>query len=324
MLVHATVKMPPSNTASNRPMLIGYDGSAEAEHAIDAAAALLEPTSAVVLNVSPRLTVGESFVSVATPFSGDAAFEGVNKADALQLAEAGARLARAAGLHADARVYTATPTWEGIVQAADEVDAAVIVLGSRERRGPAELAEDNVSHDVAQHTRRPLLIVPQPARGQSGAGPILIGYDGSEHARRAIEAAHALLRGREAVVLDAAPLRISVGYSEMPSDAPWVDAADPTLAYAGAQAGVDFAQQLGFHAVARTAAAHATWRAVTDVADEVDASVIVVGSRGLKGAREVVEHSVSHDIATHARQPVLVVPRYDAGAEDDTVPGSNV
>jgi nucleotide-binding universal stress UspA family protein len=324
MLVHPTVKMPPPETASNRPMLIGYDGSAEAEHAIDTAAALLEPMSAVVLNVSPRLTVGESFVSVATPFSGDAAFEGLNKSDALQLAEAGARLARAAGLHADARVCTATPTWEGLVQAADDIDAAVIVLGSRERRGAAELAEDNVSHDVAQHTRRPLLIVPQPARGQSGsAGPILIGYDGSEHARRAIEAAHALLRGREAVVLDAAPLRISVGYSEMPSDAPWVDAADPTLAYAGAQAGVEFAQQLGFHAVARTAAAHTTWRAVTDVADEVDASVIVVGSRGLRGAREVVEHSVSHDIATHARQPVLVVPPYGAGAEGDTVPGNS-
>jgi nucleotide-binding universal stress UspA family protein len=296
MLVHATVKMPPPDTASNRPMLIGYDGSAEAEHAIDAAAALLRPTSAVVLNVSPRLTVGESFVSVATPFSGDAAFEGVNKSDALHLAEAGTRLARAAGLHADARVCTATPRWEGIVQAADEVDAAVIVLGSRERRGASELAEDNVSHEVAQHTRRPLLIVPHPARGQSGgAGPILIGYDGSEHARRAIEAAHALVRAREAVVLDAA----------------------------GAQEGVDFARQLGFHAVARTAATSTTWRAVTDVAEEVDASVIVVGSRGLSGAREVVGDSVSHSIATHAHRPLLVVPPYGAGADGDTVPGSS-
>jgi hypothetical protein len=62
--------------------------------------------------------------------------------------------------------------------------------------------------------------VPEPARGRADQGPILIGYDGSEHARRAIEAAHALVSAREAVV---------------------VDAADPILAYAGAQAGVDFA-----------------------------------------------------------------------------------
>jgi nucleotide-binding universal stress UspA family protein len=323
MLVHATVRMPAPKTASNRPMLIGYDGSAEAECAIDVAAALLEPTSVVVLNVAPRLTVGESFIAVGSPVSGEAAFEGLNKADALRCAEAGARLAQAAGLHADARVCAAAPIWEGIVQAADEVDAAVIVLGSRERRGAAELVEHNISHDVAQHARRPLLIVPQHTRRRVAQGPILIGYDGSEHARRAIEAAHALVRGREAVLLDATPLWISVGYSAMPSDAPWVDAADPTLAYAGAQAGVDFAQQLGFHAVARTAAAPTTWQAVTEVADEVNASVIVVGSRGLKGAREVVEHSVSHDIATHAQQPVLVVPPYDAGGEGDTVPGSS-
>jgi nucleotide-binding universal stress UspA family protein len=275
-------------------MLIGYDGSAEAEYAIDVAARLLEPTSAVVLNVAPRLTVGESFITVGSPVSGDAAFEGLNKADALRRAEAGARLARAAGLHADARVCAAAPRWEGIVQAADEVGAAVIVLGSRERRDAAELVERNISHDVAQHARRPLLIVPQSARGRPGEGPILIGYDGSEHARRAIEAAHAVVSGREAVVLDAS----------------------------GAQQGVDFAQQLGFHAVARTASA-LTWQAVADVAGEVDASVIVVGSRGLSGAREIVEHSASHDIAAHAHRPVLVVPPYGAGAEGDTLPGSS-
>jgi nucleotide-binding universal stress UspA family protein len=252
MLVHATVRMPAPKTASNRPMLIGYDGSAEAEHAIDVAATLLEPTSAVVLNVAPRLTVGESLVTVGSPVSGDATFEGLNRADAMRRAEAGARLARAAGLHADAGVCVAASTWEGIVDAAHEVDAAVIVLGTRERPGAAELEERSVSRDVAQHAGRPLLIVPQRARGRAGEGPVLIGCDGSEHARRAIEAAHALVRASDVVVLDAAALRISVGYSAMPSDAPWVDVADPTLAYAGAQAGVDFAQQLGFHALART------------------------------------------------------------------------
>jgi nucleotide-binding universal stress UspA family protein len=282
MLVHATVSTPAPNTASN-PMLIGYDGSAGAEYAIHAAARLLEPTSAVVLNVAPRLTVGEGLISAGLPVSGDSAYEGLNKDDALRRAEAGTKLARAAGLQADARICAAAPVWEGIVQTADEVDAAVIVLGSRERRDAAELVERNVSHDVAQHARRPLLIAPQSARGRTDQGPILFSYDTSEQARRAIEAAHALLSAREVVVV--------------------VDAAD-----AGAQAGVDFVQQLGFHAVARTAAASPTWRAVVDVADEVDASVIVVGSRGLSGPREAIEDSVPHEIATHAHRPVLVVP----------------
>jgi nucleotide-binding universal stress UspA family protein len=45
-----------------------------------------------------------------------------------------------------------------------------------------------------------------------------------------------------------------------------------------------------------------------DVADTIDAAVIVLGSRGLKGAREVFEGSVSHDVAEHAGRPVLIVP----------------
>lgn len=294
LLVHATV-------TRSRPLLIAYDGSSEAAHAIEVAAALLTPTDAVVLDVAPRLTPGQSFVTVGSPVSADAAFEGVNKADAARRADAGVQLARAAGLHADARVCVASPRWQGIVESAREVDAAVIVLGSK-RRG-------DLSHDVAKHAGRPLLIV----RPRIGEGPILIAYDGSAHARRAIEAAGALVRERKAVVLEAAPLRVSVGYSTLPSDAPWVDAADPALAYADAQDGVDLARVLGFDAYARTAAAPATWQAVGDVADEIDASLIVVGSRGLTGVPEVVEHSVSHDIARHADRPVLVVPPYSTG-----------
>jgi nucleotide-binding universal stress UspA family protein len=273
LLVHATV-------TRNRPLLIGYDGSAEAGHAIDVAAALLKPTEAVVLNVAPRLTPGESFVTVGSPVSGDAAFEGLNKDDAARQAEAGARLARAAGLHADGRVCVAAPRWQGIVATAREVDAAVIVLGAKHRR--------DFSHDVAQHAGRPLLIVPQRAHGRPGEGQILVAFDGSEHTRRALEAAHALVRRREAVIFGAAP----------------------THASADAQAGVDFAQAQGLDASARTGAVPATWRAVNDVADEIDASLIVVGSRGLTGAREIVEDSVSRDIARHADRPVLIVPPY--------------
>jgi nucleotide-binding universal stress UspA family protein len=236
LLVHRAV-------TSNRPLLIGYDGSEEAGHAIDVAAALLKPTEAVVLNVAPVLTPGESFVTVGSPVSGAAAFEGLNKDDSARQAEAGARLAHAAGLQAAARVCVAAPRWQGIVETALDIDAAAIVLGVKHRR--------HTSREVAQHAGRPLLVVGP----RVGKGPILIANDGSEHARRAIEAAHALVREGKAVVVEAAPL---------------------------------------------------------EVADEIDASLIVVGSRGLTGAREVVEHSVSHDVARHADRPVLLVPPYSS------------
>jgi nucleotide-binding universal stress UspA family protein len=34
----------------------------------------------------------------------------------------------------------------------------------------------------------------------------------------------------------------------------------------------------------------------------------VIGSRGLKGAREAVQGSLSHELAEHAGRPVLIVP----------------
>jgi len=36
--------------------------------------------------------------------------------------------------------------------------------------------------------------------------------------------------------------------------------------------------------------------------------VIVIGSRGLSGLREMLEGSLSHQLAEHAGRPVLIVP----------------
>jgi nucleotide-binding universal stress UspA family protein len=47
---------------------------------------------------------------------------------------------------------------------------------------------------------------------------------------------------------------------------------------------------------------------VVEAADDVDAAVIVIGSRGLTGTQELLKGSLSHDVAEHARRPVLIVP----------------
>jgi nucleotide-binding universal stress UspA family protein len=140
-------------------VLICYDGSDEARNAIDAAAALLGPRRAVVLDVGPVLTTAESFATLSSVVPGTA-FEDLNADDALQRARAGAELASRAGFTAHARGETAAPTWQGIVDAADEIDAAVIVIGSRGLDGVRERFEGSVSHDVAAHAGRPVLIVP--------------------------------------------------------------------------------------------------------------------------------------------------------------------
>jgi nucleotide-binding universal stress UspA family protein len=143
-------------------ILICYDGSDSAKHAFDAAAEILGPRRAVVLDVGPPLTAAES-VAVMAPVTPGAAFEELNEDDARQRAQVGADRARGAGFDAEARADLAAPTWQGIIDVADEINAAVIVLGSRGLDAARQLFEGSVSHEVAEHAGRPVLIVPQPA-----------------------------------------------------------------------------------------------------------------------------------------------------------------
>jgi nucleotide-binding universal stress UspA family protein len=118
------------------PILICYDGSDGAQRAIESAAGLLGPRHAVVLDVGSPLTTAES-LAVLSPVAPAAAFEKLNEDDARSRARDGAERARRAGFEAEARADLAAPTWEGIIDVADEIDAAAIVIGSRGLRESA-------------------------------------------------------------------------------------------------------------------------------------------------------------------------------------------
>jgi nucleotide-binding universal stress UspA family protein len=145
------------------PILFCYDGSDNADRAIEVTAGLLGSRRSVVLDVGPPLTAAES-LAMTSPVVPGAAFEDLNTADALTRARAGAERAITAGFDAEARATIGAPTWEGILDVADEIDASVIVLGSRGLSGAREVFLGSVSRDVAEHSTRPVLIVP-PARG---------------------------------------------------------------------------------------------------------------------------------------------------------------
>jgi nucleotide-binding universal stress UspA family protein len=150
------------------PVLLCYDGSVEAERAIDLAAELLGPRRAVVLDVWPLLTPDESVAVVSAGMPAEL-FAETNEADALGRAELGAEHARRAGFAAEPRATAAGPIGEEILRIADEIDAAVIVLGSRGLHGLEQLLAGSVSRDVVRHSHRPVLVVP-PADAPPG-GP---------------------------------------------------------------------------------------------------------------------------------------------------------
>jgi nucleotide-binding universal stress UspA family protein len=142
--------------------------------------------------------------------------------------------------------------------------------------------------------------------------PILICYDGSPGARRAITGAAHLLPGLRAVVLDVGQvLTVAESYAAFGPAVPDFEEYNAEQARAQAEAGAEYARRAGFTAEARADVAAPTWAGVVDVANEIDAAVIVVGSRGLRGIKERLEGSVSYQIAEHAAalRPAEPVPR---------------
>jgi nucleotide-binding universal stress UspA family protein len=140
------------------PVLFAYDGSDLAGNAITEAGRQLQAgRDALVLTVWEPFNVG--FLPVAG-VEFDAAGVDEVRAAAEKTAAHGASLAEAAGFRARGMAAeAAAPTWKGIIDAADEHDASLIVLGSHGRSGLTGLVVGSVAGAVAAHSRRSVLIV---------------------------------------------------------------------------------------------------------------------------------------------------------------------
>jgi nucleotide-binding universal stress UspA family protein len=149
-------------------LLIAYDGSDQAAHAIAVAARLFGHDShATILHAwGPTAVYVSTLGMAATPIpEGD---EARDEARAVWLAEDGAQQARALGLAAEARAerYTSS-AWRTIVDFAEREGADLIVIGTRGLSGMRSLLLGSCSHHVAQHALSPVLIVPDPDMGDA-------------------------------------------------------------------------------------------------------------------------------------------------------------
>jgi nucleotide-binding universal stress UspA family protein len=149
------------------------------------------------------------------------------------------------------------------------------------------------------------------------AGPVLFGYDGSPHARAAIEHAAALLRPAAAAVVATAWVSFERSAPHallaMPGQAirdavTGLDEAQRETAEELAAEGAEFASAAGFDARPRAVRAEGPFfAALVQCAEELDAVAIVVGSRGRSPVRAAVLGSVSTGVLHHTSRPVLVV-----------------
>ena len=148
-------------------ILIAYDGSDDAQAAVMYAARHLKPEPTVVMTVWEPLLAQVNWAALATVTSVAAWQEGGHyeeHKEAERLAEHGAGLARDNGTaEVTARAERgAGPVWAAIVDVADELNASLIVTGSRGLAGARSVILGSVSTRVLHHARRPTLVVPPP------------------------------------------------------------------------------------------------------------------------------------------------------------------
>ena len=146
---------------------------------------------------------------------------------------------------------------------------------------------------------------------------IVISYDGSPDAQEAIARGAEVLRGQQAIVLtvwqpfDSAALGLSGGVTDMRQG----DDASRIHAQQLAQDGARLATEAGFEATPRIVDRRTTIAdAILDQADALDATAILIGSRGLTGLKSLLLGSVSHAVIQHADRPVIVVASPEVAA----------
>ena len=154
-----------------------------------------------------------------------------------------------------------------------------------------------------------------PAGGDTR--PVVIGYDGSEFSKRAVEEAGRLFPGRRAIVANVFPsaaesvaaAAIGIPSSVLGQAAARLEEASRDAAAERASEGGRLAKEGGLVAEERAEMTEGSnWSALKRIADEEDALAIIVGSRGLSGFKQMLLGSTSSGLVHHADRPVVVVP----------------
>jgi len=169
----------------------------------------------------------------------------------------------------------------------------LVVLGQTDPDHPLPAPARHLVEDVLMNTGRPLLLVPFAGQIDTIGTNVLVGWNGTREAARAVHDALLLIRPAATVtVLTVERSRPGQEPQEMP--------------------GADIAAHLARHGLKVTAARTATDRSIADAdallsyASDLGADLLVVGGYGHSRARELVLGGVSRALLQHMTLPLLM------------------
>ncbi len=294
-------------------ILLAVDGSRSAEHASALVAALpwREGGRVRIVSVAP----GRAFEGRAVPWIAPPPDDARAEVDvpavyreALEAAEREIRSARDDLVIEPVLLRGRAASM--IVAEARDMNADLVVVGHR-GHGPWEsMLLGSVSAEVVDHAPCPVLV----ARDDR-LGPVVFADDGSLSARTAetVLSDWPLFSGVDVTVLtvteDAFPYASAaapVMYSEAVSGFSEAAAEHKRLARQESEATVRRLSDAGFRARAEIRSGDAAHEIVS-CARELEAGVILVGTRGMTGLRRLVLGSVARNVLLHADCSVLVV-----------------
>ncbi len=178
---------------------------------------------------------------------------------------------------------------DDVVRVAEEIGAGLIVVGSRGRGGVRRALMGSVSDSVVRHAHCTVMVV----RGEPVAFPtkILVATDRSREAKLAATTAAYLTKSTNSELHV-----VQVGFEQIREESQKeLDTEVDMIGESGAQ---DIQAHLEFGRPDT---------AIIDLAEELGAGLIVMGSRGLGGIRRALLGSISDSVVRHAHCPVLVV-----------------
>jgi nucleotide-binding universal stress UspA family protein len=199
-----------------------------------------------------------------------------------------------------------------ICRVAEEKDAELVVVGSRGRSSLARFFLGSVSQRVAKHAPAPVLIVKPRSEPIE---KILIGVDGSEDSRMAAEFLKRFPFPPSAAVYVAHVVHVlspsfgeHKGYYETAELGGELEQLRKAAEVDGKKILEGAAESLrGAFEVETLVTAGPPARRLIELAGEIDADLLVVGSRGLTGVERFLMGSVSLQSCHHAPCSVLVV-----------------